>query len=456
MELATIQPVLDWVSQHREWAGLMIFAVAAGESLALVGMVIPGVAIMLGVGTLIGLGALDLYSALIWAALGAIAGDGISYWLGKHYNQQLKHMWPLTRYPELITRGEVFFLKHGGKSVVFGRFFGPIRAIVPAIAGILGMSPLRFYLANIISALAWAPLVILPGVVFGASLTLATEVASRLVILLLSLAFVAWLIYLLLRGSARLLRPHMQVQFSRAYQWSSRHPHVGPVINALIAPGKPRPVKTLATYSAIVVTAVGLLVSLILLQQKDLLVYGKFAPAATTKIDLQHWQTVSWPEVNILNPKSRQYTRHGITLQWADSSQDLHRKLGADNWQPALELSWQSILMILNPNALITELPITLHVHNNYVPTLVWSKKAEDEILYVIRLWPSVYRTQTGEPIWIGNITHSSINTSVPLLRFLRTEEIKLSPAEILFTLPKTKTQASIPQGGSQEVLFLD
>ncbi|MGB1340570.1 MAG: DedA family protein, partial [Cycloclasticus pugetii] len=50
------------INQHPTWAGLIVFLVAMVESLAIIGVVIPGVAIMFGVGTLISNGTLDMAS----------------------------------------------------------------------------------------------------------------------------------------------------------------------------------------------------------------------------------------------------------------------------------------------------------------------------------------------------------------------------------------------------------
>ncbi|MFM1891393.1 MAG: hypothetical protein RLZ44_470, partial [Pseudomonadota bacterium] len=119
-------------------------------------------------------------------------GDGLSYWLGRRYRAGLRDMWPFRLFPRTLEDGERFFLKYGGISVVLGRFFGPGRAAVPLIAGMLDMQPRAFLAANVGSALLWAPAYLLPGVVLGASLELASEVALRLVILLLLLLAIAW------------------------------------------------------------------------------------------------------------------------------------------------------------------------------------------------------------------------------------------------------------------------
>ena len=83
-------------------------------------------------------------------------------------------MWPFTRQPHLLSTGILFFQRHGGKSVFIGRFFGPIRAVVPLVAGIMQMRRDHFWLANVTSALVWAPMLLLAGDLVG-------EVADRMI-----------------------------------------------------------------------------------------------------------------------------------------------------------------------------------------------------------------------------------------------------------------------------------
>ncbi|HXH55292.1 MAG TPA: VTT domain-containing protein [Gammaproteobacteria bacterium] len=204
MTQESIQPFLDWITANPNWSGFIVFLISLSESLAIVGLVVPGVVMMTAIGGMMGSGHLPFWATLSWAILGAIAGDGISYWLGYHYHQQLRNFWPFKQFPKLLARGETFFTLHGGKSIIFGRFVGPVRPMIPVIAGMMDMSPKRFLFFNILSAIAWAPLYCLPGILIGASLgTLPPEVASRagLLVLLLLLAF--WLIYetLLLIGA---------------------------------------------------------------------------------------------------------------------------------------------------------------------------------------------------------------------------------------------------------------
>jgi membrane protein DedA with SNARE-associated domain len=72
-------------------------------------------------------------------------------------------MWPLSRYPEILPRGEAFVKKWGAPSIFIGRFFGPLRASVPLAAGIFEMPYWHFQFANFVSALVWAAALLLSG-----------------------------------------------------------------------------------------------------------------------------------------------------------------------------------------------------------------------------------------------------------------------------------------------------
>ncbi|WP_260295299.1 bifunctional DedA family/phosphatase PAP2 family protein [Sedimenticola hydrogenitrophicus] len=259
------QQVLEWVSLHPGWSYSVIFLVAMAESLAVVGLIVPGVVIMFGIGALIAGGVIAFWPAMGWAVAGAVTGDGLSFWVGHHYRERLATFWPFSRHPESLRRGIDFFEKYGGKSVVLGRFFGPTRGVIPLIAGMMDMPALRFGLVNVLSALAWAPLYLLPGIVFGASMELASEVTMRLVILALLLLFFAWAVYNLIRWLFRLLHPHTTRWVQWLLEWGEAHPVMGEIASALADPNHPetRGLSILATLlviaSALFVLLLGLL-----------------------------------------------------------------------------------------------------------------------------------------------------------------------------------------------------
>jgi membrane protein DedA with SNARE-associated domain len=159
------EPILAFVRDHREWAAPIVFALAFGESLAFVSLILPFWGILVfGIGPLLGAAdSLNFWTIVCAAAIGAALGDWFSYWLGFHYHAQVARMWPLSSYPNLIPQGHKFFTRWGAWAIVLGRFSGPFRASVPIVAGITQMPGLRFQIANWSSAFVWSAVLLAPG-----------------------------------------------------------------------------------------------------------------------------------------------------------------------------------------------------------------------------------------------------------------------------------------------------
>ena len=239
MEHAYIH-LLHQLAGHSAWMLTAVFLAAFLEAIAVIGTFIPGSTAMFLAGALTGTGSLSLGWVFVWAIAGAIAGDGMSFWLGGRYKERIVQLWPFRKHPEVLEAGHRFFRKHGAKSVVLARFIGPLRAIVPVVAGMLDMPPLRFYAMNVLSALLWAPAHILPGVVFGASVLLAGAVSFRLVVIIALLVCIVWLSF---RGAGFLLS-HANAWSSAAGRhlgdWACRHPGpLGRVARKMLDPETP-------------------------------------------------------------------------------------------------------------------------------------------------------------------------------------------------------------------------
>jgi len=246
--------LLDWTSQHPHWSALAVFVIALTESLAVVGLFVPGAVLMLSVGALIGIGAAGFWPLFFAAVAGAIVGDGLSFWLGHHYRDRLRGFWPFRKHPQWLTRGEGYFRRHGGKSIFLGRFVGPVRPFIPLVAGMLGMQPRAFYAANILSALAWAPAYLLPGMAFGASLALAGAVALRLAVLLVLIGVLTWLITWSIHRLYLELSPRAGVMTQWLVDRGRRHPGLNRVIGGLLDPSHPE-IKTLLVLAVLLIGA---------------------------------------------------------------------------------------------------------------------------------------------------------------------------------------------------------
>lgn len=248
MQSEFVNAMFAWVAAHPGWMSAVIFLTAAAESLTIVGVIIPGALIMFTLGAFIGLGHVDFWSAYWWSALGAVVGDAISFWIGRVFHQGVRRVWPFTKHPEMITRSEEFFRRHGGKGVLFGRFFGPVRGTIPTVAGMMDMSWRDFMIANVVSAILWAPAYLIPGMVFGASLDIASRVAGRLVVLILIIAVLLWVTTWLVKHLARLFQAHATDWVQRFYAWSRGRRFIGPISASLLDPaqGELRGLVTLA------------------------------------------------------------------------------------------------------------------------------------------------------------------------------------------------------------------
>ncbi|MGE3919437.1 MAG: VTT domain-containing protein, partial [Gammaproteobacteria bacterium] len=167
---------------------------------AVLGLMIPGAIIMSAIGILLGAGILPVVSTIIWSIAGAFVGDVLSYWFGFHYRDHLRNRWPFNKVPKWFDRGERFFISHGGKGIFIGRFIGPLRPMLPVIAGAMNMRPLKFIIVDLFSAILWAPAYMLPGILIGAaSLALAPEQTKHMILDLLVILVAIWLLYWLIK-----------------------------------------------------------------------------------------------------------------------------------------------------------------------------------------------------------------------------------------------------------------
>jgi membrane protein DedA with SNARE-associated domain len=155
--------IIDMVRAHAALGPPIVFVLALGESFAFISLLMPATVILLALGGLAG--AADLRFWPLWwaAAAGAAIGDWASFWLGFHFKEAIGAMWPLSRHPTLLPRGRRVFERWGWAAVFAGRFFGPLRCVMPLVAGICGMPFLPFQIANLTSAVVWATVMLSPG-----------------------------------------------------------------------------------------------------------------------------------------------------------------------------------------------------------------------------------------------------------------------------------------------------
>ncbi len=231
--------IVLWLGAHPIAAGAVIFAIAFFDALVILGAVVPALPMLFAAGVLVGLGELSGLYALSCAASGAFLGDGLSFWIGRKLGPRLRRIWPFTRYPQLLERGEALFRRNAVKSVVIARYVGPVRPFVPAVAGMLGMRVRRYLPASAFAAASWALLFLLPGWLLGQAYDAVAAVADRAALALGALAVVLALMWAAVLYTWRWFARHADSLLARALRWTHAHPRMGRYAAALIDPNRP-------------------------------------------------------------------------------------------------------------------------------------------------------------------------------------------------------------------------
>ncbi|MCC7266274.1 MAG: DedA family protein [Caulobacteraceae bacterium] len=153
----------DFIAQHSAMAGVILGAVIFVESLAIVGAFVPATALMVLVGGLLAAGVLNPVEIVICCVIGAVLGDAVSYEIGRRLGARSLRGPLFRNHRRAIARARLFCRQYGSASIYIGRFFGPARAFVPLLTGMMAMSRRRFQFANVGSALVWVPVMLAPG-----------------------------------------------------------------------------------------------------------------------------------------------------------------------------------------------------------------------------------------------------------------------------------------------------
>lgn len=231
--------VLDWIAAHPGWTLAVLFLCCVGESILILGVLIPTTLVLFAAGALVALGSLEFGAALGAAMAGAVVGDSINFWAGRYFGERALESHYARRYQESIARSRRLFERHGAKALVLARFIGLVRPFIAAIAGAYGMSLARFMIVEGLAALLWAAPLIGIGVVFGASLDLASEVAARLAILLAGVTVLTLLLVWLAQAAVSGLQRRAERWTLAVLDWSHRHRVVGRLGQWLADPDQP-------------------------------------------------------------------------------------------------------------------------------------------------------------------------------------------------------------------------
>lgn len=159
--------LISFITQSLAYSLLVVGVVSFLESLALVGLLLPGIILMTTLGTFIGDGKLLFYPAWISGTIGCLLGDWISYYIGLYFKNWLCNFNFLKKNQKLLDKTKFVLHRHSMMTIIIGRFIGPTRPLIPMVSGMLKLPLKKFILPSIIGCILWPPVYFFPGIVTG-------------------------------------------------------------------------------------------------------------------------------------------------------------------------------------------------------------------------------------------------------------------------------------------------
>lgn len=162
----------DFIPESLAYSILLVGIVSFLESLALIGLLLPGIILMTTFGTFIGDGKLSFYPAWISGTIGCFLGDWVSYFIGLYFKDWLSNIKFIKNNQELFNKTKEKMYKHSMLAIIIGRFIGPTRPILPMVAGMLKLPLKKFIFPSIIGCVLWPPVYFFPGIVTGITINI--------------------------------------------------------------------------------------------------------------------------------------------------------------------------------------------------------------------------------------------------------------------------------------------
>lgn len=182
----------DWVVDLMEALG----APGAGIAIALENLFppLPSEVILPLSGFTASRGEMDLLDALVWTTVGSVVGALALYWvgalLGRDRTLAIAAKLPLVKTSD-IEKTEAWFLRHGRKTVFFGRMIPIFRSLISIPAGVERMPLLTFTLLTTAGSAIWNSIFVLAGYFLGENWGLVegyVSIGSKAVIAVVALA----------------------------------------------------------------------------------------------------------------------------------------------------------------------------------------------------------------------------------------------------------------------------
>jgi membrane protein DedA with SNARE-associated domain/membrane-associated phospholipid phosphatase len=178
------QAIGDIAQALGPWTYVLVGLLAFLETGAFVGLVAPGETVVIAGGVIAGQGEIELLPliGLVWIC--AVLGDTTSFFIGRRLGRSflVRHGARVKITPARLEQVERYFERHGGKTILVGRFIGLVRALAPFIAGSSGLRYRRFIPYSIVGTGLWSTTFCVLGYIFWQSFDQVAHVAGQAVL----------------------------------------------------------------------------------------------------------------------------------------------------------------------------------------------------------------------------------------------------------------------------------
>jgi membrane protein DedA with SNARE-associated domain/membrane-associated phospholipid phosphatase len=173
--------IVDVAQAFGPYTYVLVGVLAFLETGAFVGLIAPGETVVMAGGVIAGQGEIELLPliAVVWSC--AVLGDTTSFFIGRRLGREflLRHGPKVKITHERLAQVEGYFQRHGGKTILIGRFIGLVRALAPFIAGSSRLDYRRFIPYSVVGCGLWATLFCLVGYLFWQSFDKVAGVAGQ-------------------------------------------------------------------------------------------------------------------------------------------------------------------------------------------------------------------------------------------------------------------------------------
>ncbi|WP_343128277.1 DedA family protein [Buchnera aphidicola (Takecallis taiwana)] len=182
---------------------LLVIIVTFLESVALLGLVLPGIVLMTTIGTLIGSGKLSLYTAWIASIITCSIGDYLSYYIGWKFKKWIYTISIFQKNITLFNKIKKILNTYSMTTILFGKLIGPTRPLIPMMSGMVEIPIKKFMLPSLISCIIWPILYFMPGIFTGIIIKhpnytkkfLSTRLLFPSILITIFIIFIIWILY---------------------------------------------------------------------------------------------------------------------------------------------------------------------------------------------------------------------------------------------------------------------